>query len=273
MTMGEAAPILTPLAGLHEPVIRAPSEESEVAPKVIFDDSDAGRGGYTAYEPVPKEEQELLIKGYEKFVAQRAAELQTASERGAIFWSTVFARKYVEDPPQGMEEVVALGHKWLRRYYPNEDDVILDGVGYIVNPVGSCVQEWHLDYAKGYSSVFCPLTKVGFHNMTQYVKYGDNIPAEVLDAALKDMENVNVHLLEPYGYQVRQSVGPVFTAFKMNYNTIHRGISNGGTEARILFYVSVVKKEDAHLVPEEKSTAFAKKYGEPDTSSLEAKSA
>jgi len=131
--------------------------------------------------------------------------------------------------------------------------VELDGFGFICNPMGSRTQAWHLDYRLDYSTLFIPLTPVTTQNATQFVSVAPNVDHSVYTKALANLDTVDVAYLQDNSDYicVQQMLARPFSMLKMNFGTIHRGISNTGDYVRVVFWISVVK--DKRLLPEEKA--------------------
>jgi len=144
----------------------------------------------------------------------------------------------------------------VKKYYgPDTDDgtlPVLDGYGFITNPIGSRTQPWHVDYALSYSTIFVPLTRLTPDNATQYAVLPHDTPIEVMETALKDLDKVDMSVFaeKGSGYSVRQCIAKPFSLLRMDYGTIHRGVANNAKENRVMFWISV-KKTSALLPPED----------------------
>lgn len=120
-------------------------------------------------------------------------------------------------------------------------DIILDGYGLIVNPVGSVAQSWHLDYAVDYSTIFIPLTELTPENALQYLDLGDGVSEEAYRLAVRNPDEVDLQPLIWSGGEVavRQVIAPPYSLLKLDFGAIHRGIGNSGERERVVFWISV----------------------------------
>lgn len=127
----------------------------------------------------------------------------------------------------------------------------LDGYGFIVNPVGSRTQPWHVDYTLDYSTLFIPLSPLTPGNGMQHLVLPSSLAADAHARAIADLDRVDIDdlLLHSDYVSVRQLLAPPFSIIKLGFGAIHRGIANTESFNRIVFYVSV-KKQGAPLPPE-----------------------
>ncbi len=173
--------------------------------------------------------------------------------RGELFWVTLWQA----GQPNGSKEfpIDRALDLWVRKIvaacYPN-DDVVLDGYGFTVNPVASRAQEWHVDYHRHYSTLFIPMTTLTPDNALQYVAMSDAIPDDVYAGAARNPSDIDFDMLLAgcAAVQVCQCIARPFTILKMDFGVIHRGVGNRGREPRIMFSISV-RRADAPLGPAE----------------------
>lgn len=182
-------------------------------------------------------------------------EAWTASAaRGEIFWINLWQRSEPGKtlPLAGAAELAPWVASLVERAYP-ESRPRLDGYGFIINPVGSRAQPWHVDYTLDYSTVFIPLTRLTTHNATQYAVLPANLPAELLGNAFANLDRIDLdHLTDIAGpISVRQLVARPGTIIRMDYGTLHRGVANTGDFERVMFWISVSRTAD--LLPVEPS--------------------
>ncbi|CAF1396407.1 unnamed protein product [Rotaria sordida] len=153
-------------------------------------------------------------------------------------------------------------HILMEKYY-HTNTVILDGYGYLLNPINSQRQPFHIDYNCDYSSLFIPLVPLSDDNSVQYIIPSPFIDSDLFHEATKNYDKINVNLLlqnENY-YTVRQCISNPFTVLKMDFRTIHRGISNQDTYHRPMFYISVIRKNSPNQtsIPDEQLIETIKK--------------
>jgi hypothetical protein len=111
------------------------------------------------------------------FVSKWARELLTSATQQAaaddprrrIFWINIWQRSCpdVRMPVDRIEELDRWAREMAATHYAGEG-VELDGYGLIVNPRGSRSQEWHIDYATDYSTIFIPMSALAPENALQY---------------------------------------------------------------------------------------------------------
>jgi len=150
-------------------------------------------------------------------------------------------------------------------YDPETDD--FDGYGFIVNPIGSKTQSWHLDYQSDYSSIFIPMCPLTPNNATQYVVIpkGDAEARKNIISLNPDAIDLD-ELVKKFGFlSVRQMVTKPFSVLKMEFDAIHRGVSNTGTFSRIVFWLSVRKKSSSPTPVEDVFQIFEGDIGDTQT--------
>jgi hypothetical protein len=214
---------------------------------VVYDDSPAGM---THLGLVPVAQQELLTRAWTDVIGLMEDEWAASLERREVFWVNIWQRSGDAGklPVHGVDELDDWSRQMAGHYGP---DVLLDGYGLIVNPVGSKAQDWHIDYTDDYGTIFIPLTELRPENALQYAILPRDVPESVYRSATEDLDAVDLRLLarEAGWVSVRQLLAPPFSILKMDFGTIHRGISNQGDENRVLFWISV--KRGADLLPPE----------------------
>eukprot|EP00300_Choanocystis_sp_HF-7_P023916 c25305_g1_i1.p1 GENE.c25305_g1_i1~~c25305_g1_i1.p1 ORF type:complete len:471 (-),score=82.34 c25305_g1_i1:57-1469(-) len=125
----------------------------------------------------------------------------------------------------------------LREFY-DTPRVILS-FGFIIshaNVPNALPQAWHYDYGPNVSNLFVPLSRITHRNATQYVRgrrpeplppsqYYDD-PDSLLDAEGLDYVEMCQSITRPYAI------------LRLFESVMHRGISNGEAEDRVLFFIS-----------------------------------
>ena len=194
---------------------------------------------------------ELLLAAWRD--AERRLGVESQRE---IHWINLWQRS---DPAgslavAGMDKLSIWSRELATLHYAGED-VEFDGFGFIVNPVGSAMQLWHIDYARDYSTIFVPLTALTPQNAMQYLVLPDSIPTEVVARATADYDRVDFEDLVAHAdyVSVRQLVTKPFSIFRLDFGVIHRGITNAETSPRVMFWLSVKKR--GALLPAEPTVA------------------
>jgi hypothetical protein len=186
---------------------------------------------------VPEAERELLES------VNRQIELDPEETR--IHWLNIWQRS-APDARMELEGVERLD-RWARdlvaAHYAGEG-VELDGYGLIVNPRGSQAQDWHIDYAMDYSTIFIPMSELTPENALQCAV----LPS--LPAAFPDPDSIDMRALaaESFWVSIRQLLAPEWSMLRMNFGAVHRGIANASGFDRYMFWISV--KKGALLPPE-----------------------
>ncbi len=131
------------------------------------------------------------------------------------------------------------------------EDVEFDGYGFIINPVDSKLQRWHVDYTMDYSTIFIPFSKLTAQNCMQYAVLPPDTPAAVRRAAFANLDVIERDELGEAceWVSVRQLLAPPFSMVRMDFGTLHRGVANTGGFERIMFWISVSRSRD--LLPVE----------------------
>ena len=127
----------------------------------------------------------------------------------------------------------------------------MDGYGFVINPVGSQTQPWHIDYSLDYSTIFIPMSPLTPNNAMQYLVLPPSLPEATYAQATVDPDHINLDelLASDNCVSVRQMLARPFAKLKLDFTTIHRGISNTGDSDRVVFWVSV--KKHGPLLPVE----------------------
>jgi len=212
-----------------------------------YDDSPAG---FTHLGMLAESEQRLLTGAWHDVQRLMTDEWNESIGRRAVFWINIWQRS--GDAGYLAVDRVDELDRWagqMPAHYGS--DVVLDGYGLIVNPVGSSAQEWHIDYTLDYGTVFVPLTELTPENALQYAIVSPGVPESAYRDATVDLDSVDLRKLARAAdwISVRQLLAPPFSVLKMDFGTIHRGVANRGDSDRVLFWISV-KKEGELLPPE-----------------------
>jgi hypothetical protein len=178
---------------------------------------------------------------------------QAAEARGVVFWLNLWSiNEEVGESPIAADERL---HAWACERAADwfaEEVVTLDGYGFTVNPAGSRAQPWHIDYHNDYASVFVPLSALSTDNATQFITLPPSMPADVMERACADVSHIDIEQLISHadGVTVSQALAPPFTALRLEFGTIHRGVANVGSTTRVMFYLSV-RRAGTKLLPAE----------------------
>jgi phosphatidylglycerophosphate synthase len=201
---------------------------------------------------VPERTRGMLTAAARGIAEEMAGPCADNRAEGRIFWINIWQRSRPEERMriEGVQELDRWAHDLVAEHYAGEG-VALDGYGTIVNPVGSHPQEWHIDYASDYSTIFIPMSPLTPENTMQYAVLPDP------PAAFDDPDCVDLTALSnarPW-VSIRQLIAPCWSLLRMDFGAIHRGIANTGSFDRHMFWVSV--KKGALLPPEPSLAAIA----------------
>jgi hypothetical protein len=210
----------------------------------VYDDSPAGM---TCLGELAPSEQALLRRVLDNGRSRLAAAWAASAAKGEIFWLNFWQRSG-DKTPLAIEDAAELD-RWARELvaqaYAGEGAEI-DGYGFIINPVNSKAQPWHVDYTMDYSTIFIPLSKLTTENCLQYAVLSPELPRAARDAFAADLDVIDLDaLVEAGGYvSVRQLLARPFSIIKMDFGTIHRGVANTGDFERIVFWISVNRSRE-----------------------------
>lgn len=219
-------------------------------------------GGFSVLGTVPKEKQELLVTTMDNIKKKLGDDYNKSLDSKQIHWINLAqhnGRAPIWKDLDRLDELEAWVNELYKDYYdPTTDD--LDGYGFIINPIGSQTQTWHLDYSSGYSTIFIPISKLTPSNCPQYL-----VLPEISDSLFKELvedksNNVSLDdLLKDQDYvSVRQAIVKPFSILRMEFKAIHRGISNSENFHRIVFWISARKKTSPKIPIEPLIQDFAK---------------
>ncbi|CAF1189301.1 unnamed protein product [Rotaria sp. Silwood1] len=234
--------------------------------EIIYEDvSTSYQGGFVHYKPLLDEYKKLIETCYEdlKFILKDKYEL--ALSKREVFWINLWKRTGVQTEEiiyKNRHELEKMVHSLMEKYY-HSNTVLLDGYGYLLNPINSKTQPFHIDYNCDYSSLFIPLVPLSADNSVQYIIPSPFIDSDLFREATKNCDKINVSLLlknQNY-YSVRQCISNSFVVLKMDFGTIHRAISNHDTYHRPMFYISVIRKNSPNQtnIPDESLIETIKK--------------
>jgi phosphatidylglycerophosphate synthase len=177
-------------------------------------------------------------------IYQRAA-VEKASENGFPITDTGRVQTDIFSDSTEQKALHDFAMAVIAHAYGPDEDVVLDGYGYIVNSKDcNRTQKWHLDYHQGYSTTFIPMIQVSPENCLQYLVPGSTITKEQFDKAVSDPNAVDVQALVNEGQivSVRSCICRPFSMLRMGFGTIHRGIANRSGVDRPMFFIAVSKK-------------------------------
>jgi hypothetical protein len=222
-----------------------PHADSRARPRPLDDDAVAYLG------VVPPRAGELLRRVWRDTERHLCAGAQRE-----IHWINLWQRSDPADAlaVDGVEQLSTWSRELAAIHYAGED-AEFDGFGFIVNPVGSATQLWHIDYAHDYSTIFVPLTALTPQNAMQYLVLPRSLPPAVLARATADRDRVDFQEIVAHAdyVSVRQLVTRPFAMFRLDFGVVHRGIANTEKSPRIMFWLSVKKR--GALLPAEPAVA------------------
>jgi hypothetical protein len=217
--------------------------------KATYDD---GPAGMTCFGLVPPPEQALLSRALQSGRQQLAASWAASAARREIFWINLWQRSSTAAPMavDGAEELGRWTRSLVDQIYAGEG-VQFDGYGFIINPLQSKTQPWHVDYTMDYSTIFIPLSRLTTHNCTQYAVLPPDAPEAARRTIAADLNAIDFEALTeacPF-VSVRQLLARPFSIIRMDFGTVHRGVANTGDFERIMFWISVSRSRE--LLPVE----------------------
>jgi len=197
-------------------------------------------------------DQHLLRAAYEESTSLMAGALRESLALKKVFWINLWQRSSPEEriALQNIDAVDAFSRTLADQVY-GAGEAEFDGYGWIINPTGSRMQDWHVDYTNDYSTIFIPLSPLAECNSLQYAVLPPDLPAELYARATADLDRVDLDLLyrESEWVSIRQLIARPFSVLKMDFGAIHRGIANTGSYDRVMFCISVKRGHD--LLPPE----------------------
>ncbi|HVH45055.1 MAG TPA: hypothetical protein VM925_22030 [Labilithrix sp.] len=228
-----------------------PWSNSEAAP--------TSRDGLSVLRLLTPLEQDLLRAVYTESAARLATEWANQCGAREIFWINLWQRTGGA-PPLPLDRGAELD-AWVRSVATDHYDaeIDLDGYGFVINPPGSRTQAWHLDYSLDYSSLLVPLSPLTPNNAPQYLVLPSSLPLEAYRQAIIDPDVVDLGVLLDAAdcVSIRQLIAKPFNVLKLDFGTIHRGISNTEPRERVMFWISV-KRPGAPLPVESLFQVFTK---------------
>jgi hypothetical protein len=208
---------------------------------------DDGPAGIACLGLVPEAQRDLLREVLAAGRQHLGPSWDASAARQEIFWINLWQRSGGAAPMAlaRASELDAWARDLAARAYAGTG-AECDGYGFIINPVGSRAQRWHIDYNRDYSTIFIPLSRLTPENCTQYVVLPAGAPAVASDRAAANMDAVDLDaLVDACDYvSVRQLLARPFSIIKMDFGTIHRGVANTGGFERIMFWISVNRRRD-----------------------------
>ncbi len=209
-----------------------------------FDD---GPAGVALLGVLPEAERDLLRAVLEAGRRDLGDAWAASAAKREIFWINLWQRSGGAAPMSlaGVPEVDRWARGLAERAYAGEG-AECDGYGFIINPIGSKTQKWHVDYTRDYSTIFIPLSRLTTENCTQYAVLPPNAPTAAVAQATANLDVVDLDaLVEACDYvNVRQLLVKPFSIIKLDFGTIHRGISNTGDFERVMFWISMNRRRD-----------------------------
>lgn len=219
-------------------------------PPVLFHD---GPTGVALLGVLAAPERELLQSVYRASLLRLKDEWKQSLAGKDTFWINLWQRSGDGEkmPIARIDELDAWARGMADSAYP-EDSVELDGYGWMINPIGSRAQEWHIDYTLDYSNLLIPLARLTVHNCTQYLVLPSALSGETWSRATADLDRVDIeYLVDHCDYvSVRQLIVKPFSIIKLGFQVIHRAVGNTGDFHRPVFWIAA-KKKGEDLLPEE----------------------
>lgn len=173
-----------------------------------------------------------------------SAEWLASAAKREIFWVNLWQKYDTAETIDARNKAAIL--LWCRQLGLDRfagEKAELDGFGFIVNPIGSSTQPWHLDYTQHYATIFIPLTRLTPENSVQYIWLPATVRETFEEQLGKNPDAVDFDALaaETNVVNVRQLIAPPFSMIRMDFGTIHRGVANTGDFDRIMFFASYTR--------------------------------
>ena len=110
------------------------------------------------------------------------------------FWINLFQSGASDEDFKLPINSIDILHKWLQSIITTTFNSNLKIVRYqfIINPIGSCAQRWHIDYILDFSTVFIPLIDLNLLNSPQYLTVPDFQKTNILDQIQKTPDDINL---------------------------------------------------------------------------------
>ena len=210
--------------------------------------------GFRYVGTVPQEARPLLTRAYEDLKRSMGARWDEQIAEKEICWMNVWQEDEEGDSMELSDKALAKElHDWCLRASGQfaEKGAIMDGYGFVVNPIGSKQQVWHVDYTTDAAAIWIPLTQFTDRNATQFITLPETTPDDVLEQVASNVDAVDVDALARSvdHFEVHQIVAKPMSVLYMGRGTIHRGISNSGDDNRISFYISLHFIRDYAVYP------------------------
>ncbi len=206
---------------------------------------DPARMGFRFLGAVPSETQPILKRAFQILKRDMGAGWDTQLAQKEIFWLNVWQDRNEAGEMMALSDKKVAGalDAWSRAAVSQycEAGAIIDGYGFVVNPVGSKPQIWHVDYTTDAAAIWVPMTPFTEKNATQFITLPADTPDEVLEEIASDVDSVNVRAIAKgvAHYRVQQIAAQPMSVLYMERGTIHRGVANTGKDHRVAFYVTV----------------------------------
>lgn len=210
--------------------------------------------GFRYVGTVPQEARPLLTRAYDDLKRSMGAAWDQQIAAGEICWMNIWQEDEEGDVMALSDRALAQElHDWCLKASGQfaEQGAIMDGYGFVVNPVGSKPQAWHVDYTTDAAAIWIPLTQFTDRNATQFITLPETTPEHVLERVASNVDEVDFAALVRGvdHFEVHQIVAQPMSVLYMGRGTIHRGISNTGDDNRISFYVSLHFITDYSVYP------------------------
>lgn len=210
--------------------------------------------GFRYVGTVPQEARPLLTRAYEDLKRSMGTRWDEQIAEKEICWMNVWQEDEEGDAMELSDKALAKElHDWCLKASGQfaEKGAIMDGYGFVVNPIGSKQQVWHVDYTTDAAAIWIPLTQFTDRNATQFITLPETTPEEALEKVASNVDDVDVDALARSvdHFQVHQIVAKPMSVLYMGRGTIHRGITNSGDDNRISFYISLHFIRDYSVYP------------------------
>lgn len=171
---------------------------------------------------------------------------------GTVFWINLYQLNRESIKIKDFELLASIHIKnlvsWTHSFVNEKFQMSLKvaRIQFIVNPINSRPQRWHIDYNNDFSAIFIPLVELDCNNSPQFISF----PAEGevdLNKAIINPHNVDLNNISPGddSYYSSQVCCGAFSILYMEPGTIHRGVGNKNNIIRPMLCVELIPSESA----------------------------
>ncbi len=133
-------------------------KRTNTKPQPIYTDD---HYGFSYLGVVPRSKQDLINYALEQIKSSLGPTWEERMQSKEIYWINIWQvatgrSEEWRNIPRIDELELYVKDLFTEWFDPTTDE--FDGYGFIINPIGSRTQAWHLDYRAGYASIFIPIS-------------------------------------------------------------------------------------------------------------------